>query len=214
MADKSNSIAYENLNRRIYDGVGQYGIPQIKPEIFEGESEFCDFNVARKINTGLQNKSIHFFQHDYQFNCLWNRIDRYAEKISHFKCVLTPDFSMYTDFPKAIQIYNHYRKHWCGAYLQEYGCKVIPTISWSTPDSYEWCFDGEPEGGTVAVSSVGCMNSIGKKRLFLSGYNAMVERLHPESIIFYGKVPEECKGNIVRIKQFADKFNEVKCNGW
>lgn len=58
------------------------------------------------------------------------------------------------------------------------------------------------------------MNSLGKKRLFLSGYNAMVERLHPESIIFYGKVPEECKGNIVRIKQFADKFNEVKCNGW
>lgn len=58
------------------------------------------------------------------------------------------------------------------------------------------------------------MNSLGKKRLFLSGYDAMIERLHPESIIFYGKVPEECMGNIVRIKQFADKFNEVKCNGW
>ena len=76
------------------------------------------------------------------------------------------------------------------------------------------CFDGEPKGGTVAVSSVGCMNSKKKKELFLSGYNAMIERLHPESIIFYGKVPEECKGNIVRVKSFSDKFNEAKCNGW
>lgn len=122
-------------------------------------------------------------------------------------------FQHLPDFPKAIQIYNHYRKHWIGAYLQEYGCHVIPTISWSTPNSYDWCFDGEPEGGTVAVSSVGCMNSKGKKCLFLSGYNAMIEQLHPESIIFYGKVPEECKDNIVRIKAFHDRFSKAICEG-
>lgn len=90
---------------------------------------------------------------------------------------------------------------------------MIPTISWSTPDSYDWCFDGEPEGGTVAVSSVGCMNGKKKKKLFLSGYNAMIERLHPQSIIFYGKVSEECKGNIVRIKPFSDRFSKAICEG-
>ena len=68
-------------------------------------------------------------------------------------------------------------------------------------------------GGTVAVSSVGCMNSKKKKELFLSGYNAMIERLHPESIVFYGKVPEECKGNIVRIKAFHDRFSKAICEG-
>nr|DAQ24053.1 MAG TPA: protein of unknown function (DUF4417) [Caudoviricetes sp.] len=52
------------------------------------------------------------------------------------------------------------------------------------------------------------MNSKKKKELFLSGYNAMIERLHPESIVFYGKVPEECKGNIVRIKAFHDRFSK------
>ena len=190
MADKSNSIAYENLSRRLFAGVGEYDIPKLKPETFDGECEFVGFNYARGKVSNPEEK---------------------ADKLSRFRYVLTPDFSMYTDFPKAIQIYNHYRKHWCGAYLQEYGCKVIPTISWSTPDSYEWCFDGEPEGGTVAVSSVGCMNGIGKKHLFLSGYNAMVERLHPESIIFYGSVPEECTGNIVRIKAFHEKFNHALC---
>ena len=82
------------------------------------------------------------------------------------------------------------------------------------PDSYDWCFDGEPEGGTVAVSSVGCVNSAEKRSLFLSGYAAMVERLHPETIIFYGSVPEECKGNIVRVRAFSDKFKEAVCDGW
>lgn len=213
MSDKSNSIAYENLNRFVFDGVGEYGIPRIEPTHFEQSCEFIGFNYAANAKK-REEKAVHFFLDDYQFNRLWQNIDRYVDMLSQFKYVFTPDFSTYTDFPKAIQIYNHYRKHWCGAYLQMLGVQIIPTISWSTPDSYEWCFDGEPEGGTVAVSSVGCMNGKAKRELFLSGYNAMIERLQPESIIFYGKVPDECRGNIVRINQFTDKFSEAKCNGW
>ena len=134
--------------------------------------------------------------------------------LQEFKYVMTPDFSMYTDYPKGIQIYNHYRKHWIGAYLQEYGVQVIPTICWSDESSYEWCFDGEPEHSVVAVSSVGTQLNRKSKELFVKGYNAMVERLHPETIIFYGNVPAECMGNIVRIRAFQEKFNEAKCNGW
>nr|DAQ14178.1 MAG TPA: protein of unknown function (DUF4417) [Caudoviricetes sp.] len=213
MADKSNSIAYENLNRRIFDGVGKYGIPQIYPESFEGECEFAGFNYARGNCRAPENKAVHFFLDDYQFDGLWRNVNRYVDKLAKFRYVLTPDFSTYTDFPLAIQIYNHYRKHWVGAYLQEHGCRVIPTISWSTPDSYDWCFDGEPDGGTVAVSSVGCIKSKAAKELFISGYNAMVERLHPETIIFYGIVPPECNGNLVRVERFTDKFAKATCEG-
>lgn len=53
-----------------------------------------------------------------------------------------------------MKIYNHYRKHWLGAYWQDNGITVIPTISWSDKESFGWCFDGELVGGTVAVSSV------------------------------------------------------------
>ena len=123
---------------------------------------------------------------------------------------MSPDFSTYTDFPKAIQIYNHYRKHWVGAYLQENGVDVIPTISWSTPDSFEWCFDGEPIGGVVAVSSVGVMNGSEKKGLFLEGYSEMLRRLSPKTILFCGTVPKECDGNIVQITAFHNKFDEMK----
>lgn len=91
---------------------------------------------------------------------------------------------------------------------------VIPTIGWSTPDSYEWCFDGEPTNSVVAVSSVGTQNNEEAKELFVLGYKEMVKRLEPETIIFYGSIPEECKENIVHIKAFHEKFKEARCNGW
>lgn len=208
-----NRRNYENLERRIFGGVGEYGIPQIQLTPYEGGCDWIGFNYAKtcKEPTG---KGVHFFLDDYQFNRLWTDIDRYIPMLQKFRYVMSPDFSTYTDFPKAMQIYNHYRKHWVGAYLQEAGISVIPTISWSTPDSYEWCFDGEPEGATVAVSSVGCMNSKEKKSLFLDGYEEMVRRLCPETIVFYGSVPEECRGNIVRVRAFSEKFKEALCNGW
>ena len=46
MSDKTTSIAYENLNRRMFDGVGEYGIAQIKPVQFHGPCEFIGFNYA------------------------------------------------------------------------------------------------------------------------------------------------------------------------
>lgn len=67
---------------------------------------------------------------------------------------------------------------------------VIPTISWSDHDSYEWCFDGEPVGSTVIVSSVGTQSGMGDTaQLFLDGYREMVRRLEPKQIIRYGLVP-------------------------
>lgn len=205
-----NCRNYENLERRLFDGVGEYGIPQIEPVAYEGGCDWIGFNYA-KSTKDCEGKGVHFFLDDYQFCRLWSNIDRYIPMLQRFRYVMSPDFSTYTDFPKVMQIYNHYRKHWCAAYMHEAGIQVIPTISWSTPDSFDWCFDGEPEGGTVAVSSVGCMNSKEKKALFLAGYEEMVRRLQPETIIFYSSVPEEYMGNIVRIRAFTDKFNEALC---
>lgn len=207
-----NTRNYENLNKRIFKGVGPYEIPQIEATHFES-CEFVGFNYAAQAKK-REEKGIHFFLDDYQFERLWKTPDRYLAMLYDFKYVMTPDFSTYTDFPKIIQIYNHYRKHWIGAYLQENGIDVIPTISWSIPDSYEWCFDGEPEGGAVAVSSVGTQKSKKAKELFILGYKEMVRRLQPETIIFYGDVPEECTENIVKIKAFQEKFKEAKCDGW
>ena len=203
---------YENLQRRIFDGVGEYDIPKIKREKYCG-CEWISFNYAKSCKN-KKGKGLHFFIDDYQFNRLWTDIDRYVPLLKGFDYVMSPDFSTYLDFPKAIQIYNHYRKHWVAAYLQEAKIKIIPTISWAGYNSYEWCFDGEPEGATVAVSSVGCMANEESKQIFVEGYTEMIKRLEPEKIIFYGEIPKECNGNIVRVKAFQEKFREAQINGW
>ena len=153
---------------------------------------------------------IHFFLDDYQFMRLWNNPERYIDLLKKFNCVLSPDFSLYADYPTALQIYNHYRKHWLAAYWQMYGIEVIPTICWSNEKSFEWCFDGEPKHSTVAVSSIGTQNNKTAKELFLKGYNEMMKHLQPETVIFYGKVPEECAGNIINIKSFQEKIRGSK----
>lgn len=197
---------YENLQKRIFAGVGEYGIPQIYPAHYK-ECDWIGFNYARSEKNRV-GKGVHFFLDDYQFGVVWQQPDKYLNMFRQFTHVMSPDFSTYTDFPKSIQIYNHYREHWVGAYMQENGVNVIPTISWSTPDSFEWCFDGEPVGSVVAVSSVGATNSREKKELFLAGYHAMMERLQPATILFYGKVPVECEGNIVQMQPFHRRFEK------
>ena len=203
---------YENVQRMLFNGIGEYDIPQIESIQFNN-AEFIGFNYARNAKEP-ENKAVHFFLDDYQFTRVWTEPDRYIPMLQRFKYVLTPDFSLYTDFPKPLQIYNHYRKHWIGAYWQMYGINVIPTICWSDQKSFEWCFDGEPTQSVVAVSSVGTQNNKEKKRCFLDGYHEMVERLQPTQIIFYGRVPDECKKKIIHIKQFSEKWHEAEVSQW
>lgn len=49
----------------------------------------------------------------------------------------------------------------------------------------EWCFDGEPVGGAVAVSSVGTQLNKRAAELFRLGYDEMLRRLNPSTIYFY-----------------------------
>lgn len=197
---------YENTNRAIFDGVGEFDIPAIR-----GDNPTVDnwisFNYARGCEEPEQH-GIHFFIDDYQFVRLWRQPDAYLNMLKRFQAVCTPDFSMYTDFPKAVSVFNHYRKHWLGAYWQRHGIRVIPTIGWIDSDSYDWCFAGEPVGYTVAVSTVGTQGSDEAKQLFLDGYREMMARLQPTKIIMYGTVPDKCQGNIIPVKSFQQKWRE------
>lgn len=203
---------YENLNKAVFAGAGAYDVPVLQPVYCDTEN-WLSFNFAKTCQDP-EGHGIHFFIDDYQFARLWTQPDAYVPMLSKFDALMTPDFSTYTDFPKAIQIYNHYRKHWLGAFWQWHGLKVIPTISWSDEESLNWCFDGEPVGGTVAVSAVGTQMDDKARGLFRMGYEAMLDRLEPENVIFYGAVPDECRAdNVIQIAAYQDRlkrFNKPK----
>lgn len=202
----------ENMNIAKFKTEGKYDVPILNSFRYE-PSEFVGFNYAKSVKN-KSDKSLHFFIDDYQFERLWREPIKYIELLSQFHSIMTPDFSLYTDYPKSLQIYNHYRKHWLGAFWQSLGFKVIPTLAWSDEESFDWCFDGVPKGATVAISSVGTQKNKETKKLFKIGWDAMIEKIQPETVIFHGIVPEDCKANIIRIKSFQEKFKEVKTDGW
>lgn len=194
-----------NLELGPFGRAGDYGIPILQPVHLDRRLEWIRFNHA--LREKHRNRfGVHFFIDDYLFERAWHDPRRYALFLRDFPAVMSPDFSMFSDYPRAVQIYNHWRKHHLAAYWQKYGLTVIPTIGWIDADSFSWCFDGEPEGGTVAVSSVGTQKNRDARRMFIAGYNEMLLRLQPEKIIFFGSVPEECKGNIEPHKPYYETF--------
>lgn len=190
----------ENLQKINFLENNKWNIPTIKGiEKFDEKVEFLGFNYCKtQAKKNQTDYGIHFFLDDYQFNRLWKSPDKYLQVLSKFKYVLSPDFSLYLDYPKAIQIYKHYQKHWLGAYWELHGLKVIPTICWSDKESYKWCFDGEPKNTIVAVSSIGTQKDLQSKELFLNGYNEMLKRLQPKQVLFWGNIPKELDKSIIK----------------
>lgn len=90
----------------------------------------------------------------------------------------------------------------------------MPTVSWSDPSSYEWCFDGIEEGSCVACSSVGCLRNKEAKQVFIDGFIYMVDKIKPSKILMVGKLPkelEEYKDICVFVKAFQEEIRERMC---
>ncbi len=184
------------------DCVGAYDIPILRPYSLMPPLWWQPMNdLSRRITpeTGIS-----LYVDDYRLQRLWRNPQKYVGFLSQAGAVLSPDFSLYADAPAAMNLYNHYRKHWLGAWWQAQGIRVIPSVSWADPSSFAWCFDGEPEGSVVSVSSVGTQRRADQRRAFLRGYDAMMERLRPDIVLFFGIVPGQCRGNIQPVEAYYE----------
>lgn len=213
---------FENQERMQFPLTNNYGIPEISATQTTGDKmlRFCDFKEV----SDPENYIAHFCYDDYKFISAWRNPDKYLERLRKFKAVVSPDFSLYTDFPKALQILSCYRRQWCGAYWKFMGIDVIPDVVWGDKDSFDFCFEGIPRHSTVAVSSVGVKRDSEwndkKNSLFRIGYNEMLKRLEPTTILFYGDMIDGLDGNIIQIpsyyaqkRQILNEKTKVKRNG-
>lgn len=147
-------------------------------------TSLVSFNAA--LTAKDHNQCVHFFIDDYQFERIWNLPDRYVECLRQFRCVIAPDFSQYTDMPYPQRMWNNYRGKFIGAWLQSQGVTVIPNVTWSLPDSYDYCFDGIPQQSVIAINSTGAARYGLTRFLWLKGYREALSRLRPLAIIRYG----------------------------
>ena len=145
---------------------------------------------------------VHFFLYDYRFEQVWKNLDSDIERLSCYRTVLSPDFSIYLEMDPIMQFYNVFRNRWCGAYWASKGIRVIPTVNLGDESTFDFCFDRIEEGGVVAVSTYMASardNRQNQKEWFMAGYNEMLRRIKPEKIICDNTPFPEMQGNIIYV---------------
>ncbi|MDO5306907.1 MAG: DUF4417 domain-containing protein [bacterium] len=199
-------IKIMNIEKGFFKSTNKYGIPDIKKDEFEVK-ELIPYRVDSN-----RNGTAHFFLDDYRFERCWRKPDSQIEELKKYDGVLSPDFSMYTNYPQAMQIWQVYRNRWCACYWQSLGIKVIPTISWSDEQSFKYCFLGVQKGSTVAIGTVGVLNDECAQTLFMQGFKEMLKQLEPKEILIYGNKLSELEGykNIRWFDPYMNKFIKAK----
>lgn len=168
-------------------------------------SDLMGFNYA-KSSTNKQ-CGIHFYIDDYQFERIWNNPEKYTDILKEYECILSPDFSLYMDMPMPMKIWNIYRSRQIGAFYQNQGIKVIPTISWAEKETFEFAFEGIPQESIVSVSTIGVKEDKNALQIWKDGMDEMIKRIHPSTILVYGGKLDYDYGDI-QVLYFANKVTE------
>lgn len=194
------------LLRNQFPGKGKLKIPII-PKFQAKTGDFDDLLLIGFDKTHLEDNNhlgriVHFFLYDYRFERVWKNPDNDIEKLSRYRAVLSPDFSMYLKMAPVMQLYNVFRNRWCGAYWASKGIRVIPSVNWGDESTFDFCFEGIEKGSTVAVSTYMASESEhhkDQKDWFMAGYNEMLRQIEPERIICYNTPFSEMEGNIIYV---------------
>lgn len=197
---------------------GEYNIPTVKGIKLKnlGKSELIGFNYATKMSDIEQNcdKFVHFFLPDVMIERIWDNYEHYQSVLGQYKAIIQPDFSQYVGMPKAMLIWQHYRRMWLSAYYQQQGLKVIPAPCWSDEESFEYCFDGMPKHSCICISTVGCMQNPKVRQRFNRGLGETIKRLEPSQIIFYGKIDDDIRARVNCEYVQIDSEMRKRINAW
>ena len=165
---------------------------------------------SKAINSKKYDSWVHFFEHDQRFERLWNNPRKYLPIIKRFKGIISPDYSLYYDMPFVMQKWNTYRGKALGHWLTENGVEVIPNVRWGDERTFELSTLGVEQNKTIAVGTHGCIKTVEGKRMFIRGFDYVVQALKPKTIIVYGRMPDKifCLARMYGIKliSFESEF--------
>ena len=181
--------------RNEFEKEGMYNFQIIRKQDVElSNLELISYSDTSNHDVKNLHKAVHFFVDDWRFESIYSYPEKSFEKLSKYRFLLTPDYSLYAEMPIWRQIESVGKARWVGANWQSKGLTVVPTMSWSNSMSYDFCFKAVEKGCVVAVGMIGCKNN---KSWFLQGYNEMMRQVEPSAIICFGSPFEEMQGNII-----------------
>lgn len=197
--------------RQLFFSDNKWGIPCLKHVPHSKTPNWLvPYRTRIRSNTHLADGAVHFFLDDYRFETVWRTPQKALSALQPYSILLTPDFSLYHDWPLALQLWNVYRNRWCGAFWQTHGFTVIPTVSWSSAESYPFCFTGIPKHSLVAISTLGInVTDPLQHGLFMAGFHAMIEAIQPSAVLCYGEAPAACHAS-AEIHTYPTRWTNIR----
>ena len=209
---QSQPGSFDTLHaNQLFPSDNTWGIPVLQhTSVSRAPDWLVPYRQRIRAHESLTDGCVHFFLDDYRFETVWNRPVKALAALAPYQTLLTPDFSLYRDWPPTLQLWNVYRNRWCGRFWQEEGFTVIPTVSWSTAVSYNFCFLGVPRRSVVAVSAMGVnLEAPLAYRLFVDGFVEMVRRLEPLMVLSYGHLPPVCH-ELAEIVTYPTRWTNIR----
>lgn len=201
--DVFNAFLVKNAT---YDG--QEEIPRLTTSNLTPEKVI---SFSKAVKSKNYNSWVHFYEHDVVFERLWKAPQKYLPILKRFKGVISPDFSLYCDMPLCMQVWNTYRGKALGFWFQENGIEVIPNVRWGDERTFEVACLGIDHRKTIAVGTHGCIKSVINKNMFIAGFDYVIDRLKPKTVIVYGAMPDKifglCRMKGVNLIPFESEFS-------
>lgn len=197
------------LKRTIIDANSKYEFPFVNYSN-EVPANLISFNNVLT-TANLENCWIHFYIDDYQFERLWHSPEKYVSILKRTRGIISPDFSVYSDMPKAQQIFQIYKTRLLCAYFESHHIKIIPSITWSTMKSLEFTLDGIPKNNVISLSTNGVLGR--HRQEFIKVYKEVLVRLKPTHVVIIGRNIDEIDGpNVKWVNNYFQELEEYALN--
>ena len=185
----------------LYDGLTELGIPELSkdnlatPDIAP-RFTYPDEPLDKAYHCYTQSFSeeydpgcIGFYTEDHKFECVYDQAVDFVEWALGMnpKCLIGPDFSCYTHYPFAKNIWALYRARWCTRFWQDNGLNVIPNVPILDGAPYKlsikYSLETLPTRATLAIQ---CRTNEQKAAEGLTKWvNKIIEVCKPECLVMY-----------------------------
>ena len=188
----------------------EMGFPKL-PAVQTTPVDTIDFRSGlNRSFKGHHGMNCNFYVDDEKFTSLYVNPDKYINHLKCFESLCGLDFSIDTQMPLVMQMWNKYRSMALDWYLMLNGITVIPNVNIIPYEGREWLLDGLPKHSTISCSTNGRVRSKGARVEFCEGFYEMCERLEPARVVVVGILPDELDSpvDIINLENRATKKNK------
>lgn len=136
--------------------------------------------------------------------------DKVVEKLKGCAGIITPDCSVCINAPLCVQVMSIYRSRAVGAYWQSLGFYTIVNVRWGDKRTFTKevlpepiAFLGVPKNSIVSIGTYGAMRNLETKKCFRDGLVAMLDYLHPRTVLVYGVMLKDVFGDLTGRTRFV-----------